>query len=155
MLAEKISNALGAAMESVLETMFFTMPDRQMDNDETLPADCYRIRMTFSGACEGRFEVQIAKESARAMASSFTGAFDPDELTESSVLEVTAELTNMICGAMLSQWAGDAIFSLSSPAALPAAGEGPDSEPAVRIRRAFEVDGGFLAAQLELNGLRA
>ncbi len=141
-------------MESVLETMFFAMADGEADPMDPLPPDSYRMGMSFDGACEGRFEVRIAKEAAHRIAESFSGVADPDDLTEGGVLEVVGELTNMICGSMLSQWAEDKIFSLSTPSRI-AAPNVPDRPAALSVAsRAFVLDGGVLAAEMELTGCR-
>jgi len=157
---DNMSDALGAAVESVLETMFFTMPDGKVDlEQQPLPVH-HRVGMTFTGAYWGNFELRITPDSARAIAENFTGATDPDELPDEKVMEVVAELTNMICGSTLSHWASDKIFSLGSPHWIATAetpvDQHPESDPnkpeaVFHGHRAFDLGGGLLAADIEVH----
>lgn len=152
MATETLDDALGTSMQAVLETMFFTMPDGEL-NPLGPPPVHHRVGMTFTGACWGNFELRITADSARAIAENFTGATDPVELREEQVREVLAELTNMICGSALSQWASDKIFRLGSPQWI----ETPDLATAKTVAefrgsRAFDLGGGVLAAEIEVVG---
>lgn len=155
-----MSEALGSAMEAVLETMCFTMPDGEVNlEQQPLPVH-HRVGMTFTGDYWGNFELRITPDSARAIAENFTGAMDPDELPDAKVMEVVAELTNMICGSTLSRWASDKIFSLSSPhwiatpdVPLDQHPEGDPNKPEAVFHghRAFDLAGGMLAAEIEVH----
>ena len=147
-------------MESVLETMFFTMPDGEVNlEQQPLPEHC-RVGMTFTGAYWGTFELRITPDSAQAIAENFTGEMDPEELPEDRVMEVVSELTNMICGSTLSHWASDKIFSLGSPHWVATAdtplnqhptGDPNKPEAVFRGHRAFDLGGGMLAAEIEVH----
>lgn len=153
-----MSEALGSAMQSVLEKMFFTMPDGEA-NGEHLPTH-HRVGMTFTGAYWGNFELRITPDLARAIAENFTGVMDRDELPDEKVLEVVAELTNMICGATLSHWTGDKMFSLGSPHWISTPDTPLDQHPKTGPNRpeavlhghcAFDLGGGMLVAEIEVH----
>jgi CheY-specific phosphatase CheX len=155
-----MNEALGTAMELVLETMFFTVPDGEVNLDQQPLPVHHHVGMTFTGAYWGNFELRITPQSARAIAENFTGAMDPEELPEEKVMEVVAELTNMICGSTLSHWASDKIFSLSSPhwIATPdtPVDQRPDADPnkpeaVFHGHRALDLGGGMLAAEIEVH----
>jgi hypothetical protein len=94
------------------------------------------------------------------MAESFTGAMDPAELPDEKVREVVAELTNMICGSTLSHWASDKIFSLGMPLWIATPETSLDQhtnkdprrpEAVFHGRRAFDLGGGLLAAEIQVH----
>jgi CheY-specific phosphatase CheX len=139
---EHIAVVLGDAAQNVLETMFFMMAEG--DAEASFPPDIELLRtsMTFTGEWSGTFELQTPVACARAIAESFAGADDAEE-----VGEVMCELTNMVCGSTLSQLAGDKIFDLSAPRLEPAANIPAN---AVTASRALNFGDGIVAFALAI-----
>jgi CheY-specific phosphatase CheX len=96
----------------VLETMFFagvTEEDSQPAGNALISAE-----LTFQGNPSGRFGIQIAHSTGRVIAASFLG-LDETEVSGEQIVEVVCELTNMICGSVLSRVEAGARFELMHP----------------------------------------
>jgi CheY-specific phosphatase CheX len=96
----------------VLETMFFTgivEEDSKEESDSLVSAE-----LVFHGHPSGRFGVRVPYSTSRRIASSFLG-LDEDELSEEQIGEVVCELTNMVCGSVLSRVETEARFELMHP----------------------------------------
>jgi CheY-specific phosphatase CheX len=96
----------------VLETMFFTGVVE--DNAEQDKVKMVSAELTFHGNPSGRFGVQVPYKTGRTIAASFMGA-DECDVTEEQIGEVICELTNMICGSVLSRLEEGARFELLHP----------------------------------------
>ncbi len=122
---EQLKRQLAASATEVLETMFFSsveeLPQEPLDAARRERVGAY---LDFHGACVGRLALSLEKDAARNLATSFFGeTFEGTEDEDCS--SVMAELTNMVCGAMLSHLDRNSIFCLASPEAL---GAGEDAE---------------------------
>lgn len=107
---------LDAASE-VLETMFFTgVVDEESEETSSriVSADLF-----FRGNPSGQFGVRVPYKTGQSIASSFLG-FDENEVTEQQVADVVGELTNMLCGSVLSRLESGVRFELSHPEIDPA-----------------------------------
>jgi CheY-specific phosphatase CheX len=96
----------------VLETMFFTgvvEEDSKETSDSIVSAE-----LAFLGSLSGRFGVRVPQSTGRQIASSFLG-LDESELSADQVGEVVCELTNMVCGSVLSRVEAGARFELMHP----------------------------------------
>lgn len=113
---------LSDAARQVLEAMFFTSMEEPAEDP---PAPGMLIDVAFRGELQGRFQVRIQENCARALAANFTGSFDPEELTEAAIGQVMCELANMLCGATLSQLSPETIFDLDPPRVSAASPEMP------------------------------
>src|SRR5207245_6540315 len=69
----------------------------------------------FQGTPPGRFGIVISDPVARTLASNFMGSDDGKRLLPAQVGGVIGELTNMICGAVLSELESNANFDLGAP----------------------------------------
>lgn len=97
----------------VLETMFFTEAEIAVCEHTWLAAaPCARIR--FDGSRMGEMLLGVAVEAADPIAASFLG-LDPMELTGAQRGQVIQELSNILCGAMLSNLWPESRLALSSP----------------------------------------
>jgi CheY-specific phosphatase CheX len=97
----------------VLETMFFT--EAELANCEHIWLDsalCARIQ--FEGSHLGEMLLGVSREAADPIAASFLG-LDPMELTETQRGQVIQELSNILCGAMLSHLWAESKLALSPP----------------------------------------
>ena len=72
------------------------------------------VQVNFAGDPPGYFQMRIARPAANAVAADFLGE-DLETLTVRQSTDVTLELANMICGAVLSRIESRAAFRLASP----------------------------------------
>jgi CheY-specific phosphatase CheX len=72
------------------------------------------VHLTFDGDPPGCFEMRLARPAANAIAADFLGE-DAGSLTDEQSADVTLELANMICGAVLSRIESRAAFRLGTP----------------------------------------
>jgi CheY-specific phosphatase CheX len=77
-------------------------------------AEAVTVQVSFDGDPPGYFQMRIARPAANAVAADFLGE-DPESLTDRQSTDVTLELANMICGAVLSRIESRAAFRLDSP----------------------------------------
>lgn len=110
MLLTDVREVFLSSAAEVLETMFFTgvMEREATESDVRLVA----AELMFSGKPSGRFGVRMPFETGRAIAVNFLGE---DEVGERQVEEVVAELSNMLCGSVLSRLEAGVRFELSHP----------------------------------------
>lgn len=127
----------------VLETMFFA---------QAVPAACSHDwlssavsdRIAFEGSHSGELRLSVSAEAADSLASAFLG-LDPPELTEALRAQVILELTNILCGAIMSHLWPESKLALRPPEI--AAAKPPDFGSA--LHRCFELPEGKLALWLE------
>ena len=108
-----IRPALSSAVADVLERMFFL--EGLSEVPEPPPeAETVSVNLSFEGNPPGSFEMRLAREAAGAIAADFLGE-ERESLTDQQSTDVTLELANMICGAVLSRIESDAAFRLGTP----------------------------------------
>jgi CheY-specific phosphatase CheX len=128
----------------VLETMFFTEAELAACEHAWLEtALCGRIQ--FEGSHSGDMQLAVSAEAADPIAASFLG-LDPMELTDVERGQVIQELTNILCGAMLSHLWPESKLALASPE-LTVWQEWPD---AGALHRCFMIPEGMLAISIRL-----
>ena len=134
---------LSEAAAEVLETMFFTT--LATDTGESLPAPpiaapCLSVRLSFRGTLSGRLGIRVPPGTARRIAANFLG-IEPAEATGAQIEDVLSELSNMLCGSVLSRLEGESVFELLHPEiGPPGPGWLPDHPAACRTL-ALEEDG--------------
>ncbi len=117
----EVAECLEQAAGRVLETMFYATAVGAVVDMAATAAEPVReqigVGIEFRGAQAGRLELSLEREAARVLAANFLGegAGDGDE---GDCDEVMAELTNMVCGAMLSRLDREVIFCLDAPVRL-------------------------------------
>lgn len=137
---------LSAAASDVLETMFFSPVIDETPVSEAPGEAALAARLQFSGARSGSFTVRVTEGAARMIAANFL-AEETDEPAPSQVAEVVCELTNMMCGAVLSRLDRGAHFDLSSPTLVNyLAAAVPDAKS-----RAFDIGDGEVAVFLHVD----
>lgn len=100
---------LNSASE-VLETMFFTaVAEEEAGDDE---AQAISAKLAFHGLTSGEFGVRMPLPTARSVARNFLGF---DEVSDSQMAEVVCELSNMLCGSVLSRVDGHGLYALAHP----------------------------------------
>ncbi len=97
----------------VLETMFFTEAEvAPCEHSWLESAPSARIR--FEGSHFGEMLLAVSADAADLIAASFLG-LEPMELTDAQREQMVQELSNILCGAMLSQLWPESTLALSSP----------------------------------------
>ena len=144
---EQVAQALAAAAEQVLDTMFFTTV---ISHSERAPEAALPVCacLEFRGEPSGSFGVNMSECAARVVAANFLGD-EPDALSGAQVGEVICELANMICGAVLTQIHGENLFELTSPER-----QDPEWALAAAVRatgRTFDIGDGLIQAYLRIN----
>ena len=139
------SDTVREVAAQVLETMFFTEAELAPCGHAWLgPASCARIR--FEGSHSGEMLLGVSAEATDPIAASFLG-LDPMELTAAQRGQVIQELTNILCGGMLSRLWPESKLALSSPELTPWIewpGEG-------LLHRCFTIPEGMLAISIRLS----
>jgi len=141
-----VAESLAAAAADVLETMFFSSVIGEAPVSATPPADAVAARLRFSGARSGAFGLRLTEGAARVIAANFL-AEETDEPTKPQVQEVVCELTNMMCGSVLSRLDRGAHFDLEQPAMVDAAAV---AEPEA-VSREFDIGDGEIAIFLSMD----
>jgi len=111
---------LAEAAGEVLETMFFAgiYGPAEPAADDAEPR--LAARLHFEGRPSGALTLSISEAAARALAANFLADEEPEPLPAAQLGSVVGELTNMICGTLLSRVRTEERFRLSTPESLPA-----------------------------------
>lgn len=134
---------LGPAVNAVLETMFFSGPLGLSSPNDGMPR--LEAQISFSGEISGIIRVSITEESARSLAASFLGELE-QSLSRSQIAEVVCELTNMLCGWIVSKSRHQGWFDLGSPEMI-----APPSKQSLGTplcQQSFAVENGTLTVSL-------
>ena len=137
---------LAPAVADVLEMMFFSEvlgPGEPDSNAIELEA-----HVAFAGETSGKVGIRISEPSARCLAASFLGESE-DALTGAQIAQVVCELTNMLCGCIVSRMASRGSFNLDSPEFIR-----PHNENSTQIsatQQSFEIEHGTLTVSLSLS----
>jgi CheY-specific phosphatase CheX len=139
---------LEPAVRTVLETMFFSVPIDPSLPDTRTPF--MEAGVCFRGELSGTFRVRISEASARSLAASFLGEFE-ETLAESQIAEVLCELTNMLCGWIVSHSRSEGCFDLGSPELVTPQSEQLPETPVCEGN--FAVENGVLTVSVyQVNG---
>lgn len=139
---------IAQAVESVLETMFFSMPMGPAEPE--IGGNLLEASLAFHGRPSGTLHVCLSETCARILAAGFLGE-DEERLTDAQPGEVLCELANMLCGALVSKLESEETFDLESPQLVQTARESHhtlNTPPAGCA--SFELDGGILTVTLYL-----
>jgi len=124
----------------VFETMFFSAVlgegPAEMGEGPWVSA-----ALLFHGNPSGRFGVRLHADTGRKIAATFLG-LEEEDVTEAKVGEVLCELSNMLCGSVLSRLEPETRFALSGPELNPADADGLGEGYATH--RSLEVEEGVL-----------
>ncbi|MHB1673429.1 MAG: chemotaxis protein CheX [Acidobacteriaceae bacterium] len=148
MTKQNFDQLISGSVDAVLETMFFSAllgPAEAESGPAVLEA-----RLAFHGRSSGTLAVRLSEPSARLLAAGFLGE-DEETLTEAQLSQMVCELSNMVCGSLVSKLESEEHFDLDSPqfvAAGSTAAAVPDAPPAAR--QSFELENGILTVTLYL-----
>jgi CheY-specific phosphatase CheX len=145
-LEQDFDQLIGASVDAVLETMFFSAPLGPAE-PETGGA-VLEARLQFRGNPSGAVEVCLSEPCARLLAAGFLGE-DEDTLTSSQPGEVVCELANMLCGSLVSNLETKECFELTTPELVRHEGAAV-SQNTCAARRSFELENGILTVALHL-----
>jgi len=107
------SDTMRQVTAEVLERMFFTEAELASCEHAWLgKAPCARIR--FEGSHFGEMLLGVSVEAVDSIAASFLG-LDPMEVTDAQRGQVVQELSNILCGAMLSHLWPESRLALACP----------------------------------------
>jgi len=139
----EVDRALTRCTGRVLETMCYSDPLPITGLEEGQP--CIRTQLRFHGTYSGIFHLDVTEDAGRSLATTFLGA--EEDVPAPEMASVICELTNMICGSMLSTLDARADIQLDAPELLV---DGvPRSEGA--SYKAFEIDNGQMAVAIQFN----
>ena len=146
----EIQTALAAAVEEVLETMYFSTVLASAEG--TAPSEgggtpAITVKLRFEGSPSGGVRVGVPMKLARVVGAGFLGR-EEIEVSDSQAEEVVCELANMICGTVLSRLESKATFQITHPE-LSRPEQGVSFEGA-GAKRWFDLGDGILTVSLEL-----
>jgi hypothetical protein len=167
-MIEPIPDLLAISTEEVLETMFFTqvvarLPVVNGVAEGATDQPHLAVRLSFLGGPAapqgssnlqpgGHLDLQVSRDGAQLIASSFL-AVDDGTVADHRVADVICELTNVVCGNVMSSIASASGFSLASPELIrrscPEHASGPGSHT-VHYEESFQLERGWLTLRLAL-----
>jgi hypothetical protein len=168
MSEKNLQNLLSETIRAVLEMSFFTeilevaMPERWGGRP------CMAASIEFSGAASGSFMLVADTLAAHALADEFmgvsgdgrdagiSGANEDKSKREVADEEVFEELTNILCGALLSRFQPDRCCDLSQPILCPGAmaADWRESPGGANICSGVLLESGFVTGYWKLDGMR-
>lgn len=140
------ADALWLTAEEVLEKMFFACVCGPAPDAECSAEPCLIAHVAFQGRPCGALTVSISRPAALTLAANFLAVGDDESPSDAQVAAVVCELTNMICGCLLTKVESDDCFRLSAPAVL-------QHEPDRRVpelRQSLDLGDGILSLALAL-----
>jgi len=113
-VSEDCGQLVPQVIAEVLETMFF---------EEAVPATCEHewfqtavsARLEFSGSHSGELRLCVSASAVPSIAAGFLGV-DPEDLAPGQAGQVILELTNILCGAVMSRLWPESSLALDPPA---------------------------------------
>jgi CheY-specific phosphatase CheX len=139
----ELREAITGSTSQVLENMFFAEP---LDGNGTAPADPVQSGIEFEGSVSGAMTVSVDRACADRLACDFLGV-EAGEISEQQVVEVLTELTNMICGALMSRFETGSTLTLTQPEIV---AEDWHAERPGWLRQSFDLGDGTLAVAVSL-----
>ncbi|MGA3024712.1 MAG: chemotaxis protein CheX [Bryobacteraceae bacterium] len=143
MSPDEVDRALTRCTGRVLETMCYADPLPITGLEEGQPF--VRAELKFHGTYSGVFHLDVTEDAGRTLATTFLGA--DEDVPAPQMASVICELTNMICGSMLSALDAQADIQLDTPELVEDAVSGSGSA----LSKAFEIDNGQMAVAIRFN----
>jgi CheY-specific phosphatase CheX len=118
MKACEFSSLIRECSSEVLDTMYFTtvLSSTPLESTESGADQLLSYNLQFVGDVSGRFGLHLNRNTARTLAANFLGETESD-LSYSDIAEVVGELSNILCGSVMSRVEGEHPFVLSHPLA--------------------------------------
>lgn len=143
-----VRELIGVATSTVLETMFMTSVECEEDwkpTPEALETGSMVFEITFDGALEGDFRLRIQEGSALMLAATML-CLEPGELGPEQGAQLAGELSNMICGSLLSHLTAGGALRLGAPSRLPSTSDPLEGG----INRCFTLPEGAVVIEFRL-----
>jgi CheY-specific phosphatase CheX len=139
----EVNRALIRCTGRVLETMCYAepLPITGVEEGQAF----LRAKLPFRGTYSGVFHLEITEDAGRSLATTFLG--EDEEVPAAQMASVICELTNMICGSMLSTLDAHADIELGAPEMVEDTGAFAEAT----VRKAFEIDCGQMAVAIQFN----
>jgi len=139
----EVDRALMRSTGRVLETMCYAepLPITGLEEGQAF----LRAKLPFRGTYSGVFHLEITEDAGRSLATTFLGV--DEDVPSAQMASVICELTNMICGSMLSTLDAHADIQLGAPEMVEEAGAFSEA----MVRKAFEIDRGQMAVAIQFN----
>ncbi len=141
-----IVTVLAEAVEEVLEKMFFARALADPSPVQNQSGSGLGARVAFEGMRAGTLTLRIDAAAARSIAADFLGE-DDDMVSGRQIKDVICELTNIVCGSVLSRLDTTADFRLEDPVLVT---PGAASEERCKPAEAISLDKGSLSVVLKL-----
>jgi CheY-specific phosphatase CheX len=139
----KLESLLAPAVNDVLETMFFSEAFGSSEHEPGVAE--LEAHVAFLGETSGNVGVRISEPSARCLAASFLGESE-NSLSDTQIAQVVCELTNMLCGCIVSKMASRGCFALESPQLSPS--QSQQLADVSAIEQTFAIEHGTLTVSL-------
>jgi len=141
-MSESASKTLEAVFPEVLQQAAFAFGDPCAPADLPCPDDGLLGRIKFSGTSSGGVELAAPAAFAGELAANALGLEPGDEMVPNHAHDALRELLNVVCGNLLSAWAGEAaVFDLTPPEVAPLTEANWRALAATDGARTFLVDG--------------
>jgi len=148
MIKQDFDQLLSGVVKAVLETMFFTTPLVPCEPETSNNA--LEARLNFHGFPSGTLSVRLSEASARTLGAGFLGK-DEEALEDIQVRQVVCELSNMLCGSLVSKLESDRRFDLDSPELIPFESNDVNGPEAPLVtQQSFGIENGILTVTLHL-----
>jgi len=159
MQASDLSELVVTCCSDVLDAMYFSSvleaTHLPIANEEDvaamipLSATDQMYSLAFHGTVSGQFGIHLGRETATRLAGNFLGESE-GTLSEREVGEVVGELSNMLCGSIVSRIEGKSTFALSHPEAVLSMPALSDKDSAVHT---FHTDDGVITTWVVVEGI--
>ena len=116
-MSERLEQAIMEATLHVFETStYMNVLPRSESGSEPLTEPDIAAKMIFRGPMNGTLTMRVASELLGELVSNMLGELGDNESVEEKGQDALKEIANMICGNMLTLWAGEQpVFKLSPP----------------------------------------
>jgi CheY-specific phosphatase CheX len=151
MTEQTYDRLISEAVDTVLETMFFTAPLGPAEMVSEGPV--LEGRVSFVGIPSGVLSVRLSEASARTLTAGFLGK-DEGLQTCSESNQVVCELANMLCGMLVSKLETKGTFDLAAPELITVAGQSDSgNEYCFAAQQSCALEDGALTVTLRLGAV--
>jgi CheY-specific phosphatase CheX len=150
MKASDLASLMPECCAEVLDAMYFStvLSATRSNVPITIVPTDFAFSLSFHGDVQGRFGLHLNSEVALTLAANFLGE-EESTLVATEVAEVIGELSNMLCGSVMSRVGGARNFVLSHPEPVTSPPV-PDVSDALVID--LETDGGIITTWVVVEG---
>lgn len=141
-MSEQACKTLETVFPEILQQAAFAFGELSVPAELPFPENGLLGRIQFGGTSRGTVELAVPSELAGELAANALGLEPGDELVPEHAHDALRELLNIVCGNLLSAWAGEnAVFDLTQPEVEPLTVDAWNTLASAEGVRAFLVDG--------------